>query len=78
MTDTTRQWHEMTRISGSKRGEIEEKCTYYYMNTSLFDSLEFGTLKIKGCLMVIPLKGCLIETRLYILIHNYLILFRII
>ena len=31
MTDTTRQWHdEMTRISGSKRGEIEEKCTYYY------------------------------------------------
>ena len=30
MTDTTRQWHEMTRISGSKRGEIKEKCTYYY------------------------------------------------
>ena len=30
MTDTTRQWHEMTRISGSKRGEIEEKCTYHY------------------------------------------------
>ena len=30
MTDTTRQWHEMTRISGCKRAEIEEKCTYYY------------------------------------------------
>ena len=30
MTDTTRQRHEMTRISGSKRGKIEEKCTYYY------------------------------------------------
>ena len=39
MTDTTRQWHEMTRISGSKRGEIEENA-HITMNTSLFVSLE--------------------------------------
>ena len=64
MTDMTRQWHEMTRISGSKRGEIKEKCAYYYeyLNICLF-----GTSKSKGCLMDSHYKGRLLATRLDIL-----------
>ena len=39
MTDTTQQRHEMTRISGSKRGKIK-KNAHIAMNTSLSVSLE--------------------------------------
>ena len=42
------------------------------MNTALSVSLEPEKLiKIKGFIMVTLFKGCLIETRLYILVHIF-------
>ena len=71
MTDTTRQWHEMTRIFGNKRVEIKDKCTYYCEYLII---CWFRTLKSKRCLMHTRSRGCLLDTRLDILVLSSLLL----
>ena len=71
MTDTTRQWHEMTRIFGNKRVEIKDKCTYYCEYLII---CWFRTLKSKRCLMDTRSRGCLLDTRLDILVLSSLLL----
>ena len=57
-----------------KPDEIMKKC----MNTYKYPAIcSFGTLKIKGCRFVTPLKGCRFETRLVVLVYIYISIYYI-